>query len=40
MRIADFIWLGNIVEKLETKHHVSQEEVEEVLKERRRHGGH
>lgn len=31
MKIVGFIWLEDIVEKLETKHHVTQEEVEEVF---------
>ncbi|MGH9833163.1 MAG: BrnT family toxin [Blastocatellia bacterium] len=31
MRIDDFIWLPNIVEKLDVKHQVSQDEVEEVF---------
>jgi uncharacterized DUF497 family protein len=30
MYVDDFIWLPSIVEKLHSKHHVSQEEVEEV----------
>jgi hypothetical protein len=29
--IIDFIWLPNIIEKLEVKHHVTQDEVEEVF---------
>jgi hypothetical protein len=33
MFIDDFVWLTDIAEKLETKHHVSQDEAEEsVLK--------
>ncbi len=31
MRIDDFIWLPSIVEKLDVKHQVSQDEVEEVF---------
>jgi uncharacterized DUF497 family protein len=31
MRIVGFIWLENIVEKLEAKHRVFPEEVEEVF---------
>ncbi|GAK60817.1 hypothetical protein U27_00715 [Candidatus Vecturithrix granuli] len=31
MYIDDFIWLPNIVEKLEVKHHLIQEEVEAVF---------
>jgi uncharacterized DUF497 family protein len=31
MHIDDFIWLPDIVEKLEVKHRVAQEEVEEVF---------
>lgn len=31
MYIDEFIWLENIVDKLEVKHHVSQDEVEEVF---------
>ena len=31
MYIDDFIWLPEIVEKLDAKHHVSQEEAEEVF---------
>jgi hypothetical protein len=30
MKIDDIIWLQKIVDKLETKHHISQEEVEQV----------
>jgi uncharacterized DUF497 family protein len=29
--IDDFIWLPNIVEKLAAKHHVTQDEVEEIF---------
>jgi len=29
--IDEFAWLPNIIEKLEAKHHVSQDEVEEVF---------
>ncbi len=31
MNIADFIWFPNIVVKLAVKHHVSQDETEEVF---------
>jgi uncharacterized DUF497 family protein len=31
MFIDDFVWLPGIVEKLEAKHHVSQDEAEEVF---------
>jgi len=31
MFIDEFVWLPNIIEKLEIKHHVSQDEVEEVF---------
>lgn len=31
MRIVGFIWLEEIVEKLEVKHHVTPDEVEEVF---------
>jgi hypothetical protein len=31
VRIAGIIWLRNVVEKLDEKHHVSQAEVEEAL---------
>ena len=31
MYIEDIIWLDKIVEKLEGKHHISPEEVEEVF---------
>ncbi len=31
MRIIGLIWLEHIVEKLAVKHHVTQEEVEEVF---------
>lgn len=31
MYIDDFIWLPDIVEKLEVKHHVTQDEVEEIF---------
>jgi uncharacterized DUF497 family protein len=31
MRIDGFIWLPDIVEKLWTKHHVDQDEAEEVF---------
>lgn len=31
MSIDDFIWLPDIVEKLAVKHHITQEEVEEVF---------
>jgi uncharacterized DUF497 family protein len=31
MIIKEIIWLQKIVDKLETKHHISQEEVEQVF---------
>jgi len=31
VHIDDFIWLPEVVEKLAVKHHVSQEEAEEVF---------
>lgn len=31
MYIDDFIWLPNIIEKLHVKHHVTQDEAEEVF---------
>ena len=31
MYIDDFIWLSDIVEKLAVKHHVTQDEAEEVF---------
>lgn len=31
MYIDDFIWLPDILEKIAVKHHVTQEEVEEVF---------
>jgi len=31
MYIDDFIWLPDIIEKLEVKHYATQEEVEEVF---------
>jgi len=31
VRIVGFIWLENVVEKLEVKHNVFSEEVEEVF---------
>lgn len=31
MRVDDFIWVPSIVEKLTVKHHVEQDEVEEVF---------
>lgn len=31
MYIADFIWLPEIIEKLAVKHHVTQDEAEEVF---------
>ena len=31
MEITEFIWLDEIVEKIESKHHVRQIEVEDVL---------
>lgn len=32
MRIAGIIWLGEIVEKINRKHHVQRDEVREVLR--------
>ncbi len=32
MKIREVIWLEGIVEKLERKHHVTQDEVEQVLR--------
>ncbi len=32
MRIEDFIWLDDVIEKLASKHQVIQEEVEQVFK--------
>ena len=32
MRISGFIWLRNIVEKIEAKHRVSLDEVEQIVK--------
>lgn len=37
MYIDDFIWLPDIVEKLAIKHHVTQDEVEEVFFDRPRY---
>lgn len=31
MNVDDFIWLSDIVDKLAVKHHVSQDEAEEVF---------
>jgi hypothetical protein len=31
MYIDDFVWLANIIDKLATKHHLTQDEVEEVF---------
>lgn len=31
MYIDDFIWLPDVIDKLATKHHVTQDEVEEVF---------
>ncbi len=31
MRVEDFIWLPDIIEKLEIEHHVTPDEVEEVF---------
>jgi len=31
MQIRKIIWLDHIVEKIETRHHLSQDEVEEVF---------
>ncbi|MFQ6042026.1 MAG: BrnT family toxin [Candidatus Poribacteria bacterium] len=36
MRVEDFIWKENIVDKLERKHDVTTEEVEEVFRNRPR----
>jgi uncharacterized DUF497 family protein len=36
MRIDDVIWLSEFVEKLATKHRVTPDEVEQVLRTRRR----
>lgn len=32
MKITSIIWLPEVIEKLEVKHHVTPEEVEEVFK--------
>lgn len=32
MKLSGIIWLGEIIEKIERKHHVTQEEVREILK--------
>jgi uncharacterized DUF497 family protein len=37
LRITGFIWLGDIVEKLERKHDVKPEEVESMFAERPRY---
>ncbi len=37
MYIDDFIWLPDIVEKLAVKHHLTQDEVEEVFFDRPRY---
>ena len=34
MKIAGLIWLAEIVDKLDWKHHVQQEEVREVFRQR------
>lgn len=31
MRISEIIWLDDVVDKIEVKHHVTQREVEEVF---------
>jgi len=31
MRIDDFIWLSDIIEKVAVKHHVTQDEAEDVF---------
>ena len=31
MDISDLLWLEEVVDKIESKHHVTQTEVEEVL---------
>lgn len=36
MKITGLIWLGDIIEKLERKHHIQQEEVREVFRRRPR----
>jgi len=36
MYIDDFIWLPDIIDKLAVKHHVSQDEVEEIFFDRPR----
>ena len=36
MRVEDFVWKENIVDKLERKHNVTPEEVEEVFRNRPR----
>ncbi|UCE08813.1 MAG: BrnT family toxin [bacterium] len=44
MKITGIIWLDDVVEKIESKHHVSEKEVEEVIsnkpKIRKMHSGH
>lgn len=37
MNINDIVWLNHIVDKIESKHHVSTEEVEEVFYNRPRY---
>jgi hypothetical protein len=36
VKITGLIWLGDIIEKLERKHHIQQEEVREVFRRRPR----
>lgn len=31
MEITDLIWLDDVIEKIESKHHVTQAEIEEVF---------
>ncbi len=31
MKISGFIWLDDVIEKIETKHHLDMDEVEEVF---------
>jgi hypothetical protein len=32
LKLSDIIWLEEIVEKIERKHHVTQNEVREILR--------
>lgn len=34
MEITDLIWLDEVVDKIESKHHITQTEIEEVLSSR------